>query len=266
MNKKNNNQKFETVDIPEGTILESFKEYIKEHNREDDIIKFLSVKSAWLMTRIAMSDMRGEDDLPEKEKEEIKDFYEFFINNFYSKYEKAIYRNWNDDPLILRAGYVYMEEMHEKIRKSVLDSVPNNDQRMKDAKDLCDKIMSIRKNKQLSAVFGKEPERETILIPPTIKKSELDEYKEDVLYLCLRLILEGGVIVCRISEKDSLYKIFAVETDYENHTWKPTDAETLRWSMNPKTGNPPEGLKEEYIAIQKEPGEIINFSEAKKKR
>ena len=93
MNKKNNNQKFETVDIPEGTILESFKEYIKEHNREDDIIKFLSVKSAWLMTRIAMSDMRGEDDLPEKEKEEIKDFYEFFINNFYSKYEKAIYRN-----------------------------------------------------------------------------------------------------------------------------------------------------------------------------
>lgn len=46
MNKKNNNQKFETVDIPEGTILESFKEYIKEHNREDDIIKFLSVKSA----------------------------------------------------------------------------------------------------------------------------------------------------------------------------------------------------------------------------
>lgn len=257
MSKKNQNDIFKTINIPEGTIYDSFQKYVENHNKKEDIIIFLSLQNARLLKEIGL---HGNDNIPESYKKEIVDFYEYFIIHYYDRMKNEMMKMWNDGPLILRAGHYYMEEENIKNQKKLLASIPEEDQRMKDAKALSDRIMNIRKNKKLTASFITDPKAEVITIPATIKREALDEYKEFVLYLCLRIILDAGVMICRIFENNGIEKVFAIQADNENNTWKPVEVEMLKESFQEK------GKKEEYIMIQQEPGTIISFNEKKKER
>ena len=249
MNKKNNDKKFETVDIPEGTILESFKEYIKTHNCEDDIIKFLYTQNVKLFEK--MGEYWSEE-FPKSYQKELIDFYKYFTNNYYPEMRDTINNTFCGTPLILRIGYDYLQAWYVDTRNQILNSIPDNELGLKNAEELCKQILAIRKDKYLICGFKKEPLDDFMFVPGTIKKSNFNECRKDILCLCIRLILDGGIIIIKIPEKKGHEKILAVKNIDSHQTWEPISAEELKLVTEESINNHTTDTKTEYAEIKKE--------------
>lgn len=210
------------------TILDNFKNLPNKDN--DSVVGFLSICNATLLASL------GSNNITEKLKEEIIDFFDYFVDNYEKRTRKARLSNWPNDALILRVGYEYCLEKDFLKTKEEIKKFPYQVQ--DEAEELRDIIFKIRKDKIITITFS-DGSSEVLQIPGTIPKEYLENFKLQTLYyFCLMIEMNGNAVV-RIVEKKNRFSIFGVLC--LNNRWEPLSKELMERSHNyDQNGNPVE--------------------------
>lgn len=228
----------------DGKLLGEFKNYIKKDDSAANIIGFLAMKSAQLIEKYNDYEecLNG---FSESEKEELYDFYSYLKENYDEKIEDARFEVWNGfQPVFLNIIEDLYDEDCEKRDIEFFNTLP--EEIITEAKDLCEKIFAIRKDKFVCCLTSyDEWECE---IPKTIPREFLEEYKNDFTRTCAKVVEEqGGVlIVFYYNEQGSKITMFGVTS--ENQKWKPISKEELKKEMSQKSND----VKVKYIEIEKD--------------
>lgn len=207
-----------TIQIPEkGTILEKFHKYLKTHKKKSDIIDFLSIMNARLL---------GQKSIPGPLAAEIVEFAEYFDENFYDLMFDDMMDQWGQDPLILRLAGSIMHEQYCIERKDFIESA--SDFIKKEAQTLADTLFSIREERELAFVYDLDDETiaGTYFLPKRIPKNELQDAKEELLYICTVIVGYAGAITVRLTKKEHM-EVFGVRV-FPNHIWSPVGKEEMR--------------------------------------
>ena len=200
------------------TMLEEFQEYILSKKKKSDIISFLSIKSAEMLSIL------DRNLLTNKRKDEIMEFYLYFMENFFPILQKEIYDNWGEGgPLVLRLGdEICKEKLGEERKKYIRNSNPK---RLAEAKDLAEILFAIRKNRKFTCFNGVDDFIDYFL-PRTVPKEELKEAKEELVCLCLALINSKGNMMI-LTEEAGVVQAIAVGVN-PDYTWFPVSASDLK--------------------------------------
>lgn len=213
------------------TILNNFKNL--ENKDTNSIISFLSICNAKLLAKL------GTNSVTEKIKEEIIEFFDYFIDNHEKQTRKSRLQNWPNDALILRAGYEYRLEKELLNMKKQIESFSYEIQ--DEAEELRDIIFKIRKDKVVTIAFLNGTS-EALQIPGTIQKEYLENFKLQTHYYFCLMIKEGGSAVVRVIENKKHFNIFGVFC-HENK-WHPISKDVMEHSHNhDQYGNPLEPEK-----------------------
>lgn len=201
--------------LPDGTILEQFEYFIKDHRKVSDIIDFLSVQNASLLAF-------SFNEIPEQKANEIIEFVDYFDDNFYDTVAPAIYANWGQDPFIFQLAEQLIHEREIAKSKAAYESM--TDIQKQESITLRDTLFKIRHDKLI--VMVSETDYYKFEIPGTINKASLAQVKEEVLYLCAIAIREKAGITVNVF-KDDHTEVFGI---YINpfSVWMPLTKEQIR--------------------------------------
>ena len=229
-------------------LVDEFKNYIKKDNSTENIISFLSVTNARLIGQSASG-------ISEKLENEVLDFVQYFMENYYLKTESDIYANWPNGPFVFRLADEIIER--NTLQNCEMAYASLSDKQKKDADALVEKIFSIRANRYVSFV-----NEETVLeleIPRTIPRYELDFHKAQLKFICCIMLLNGGAMTVRAIRNRNHTEIFGVRAQ-KGGLWEPVSKESMiRAHTTMPDGSiipPEEGV--EYTEISKE-SKIIQF-------
>ena len=130
------------TDFPtKGTILQQFQKYLEKHKKVSDIIDFLSIQNARMICQ-------AEKGVSEQLKDELIEFYQYFMTNFDELTYSARIENWGMEPLVLRMADHFLYERHQQLREQYLAELPISV--AMEAKFLCDTLFRIRKYRVFS--------------------------------------------------------------------------------------------------------------------
>lgn len=207
------------------SILEQFQMFLKETPAARDIVGFLSVQNARLLSHM----VGGVENLPEEVVKEVYEFFLYFMDNFDDLTYEARLENWLDDALILRVGMLIDEQLAEMEDEQFLNSL--TDKQKAEAQTLADTIIEIRKNRHISFAAGSD--MWVFDIPKTIRKDELNSYKKELYIMCAEIVDAFGAMTVRTSEPGKNDEIFGIRVLYPFQVWSPIskkemlDAHTL---------------------------------------
>ncbi len=236
---------YRTIDIPEkGTLLQQFTTYLETHKKKSDIIDFLSITNARYLSYSR--------NLSEEKKKEVREFADYFYDNFYDLMFPEMMANWGDDPFILRLAEMLEHEEHVKERKKVIRGASANVR--KEAATMADTLFAIREHRCFTLYYnyGEDTITGTFELPMTIYRTELQDAKEELLYLCTIIVENRGTIVTRLL-KGKQEEIFGIHV-MPHGIWRPVSKEELRQASLVT----PNGIKLEpeenvtYTEIQRE--------------
>lgn len=193
MSKQNINNVITMVNIPEGTLTESFKKFIAKDNSIENILKFLSIQNARYIAKSG-----GSNEFSKEEKEELYEFYSYFMENYGAQTRDARYDNWGDEAFILvLADTLYQEDCeraNEEFIKNVSEDV------LKEAENLTEKMFAIRKGKHFSCYANND--MWTFSLRKGIPKKFLQSIKRETTVYFAKIIVMEGAIVIRIFNDD----------------------------------------------------------------
>lgn len=234
--------------------INQMEDYLdKQGHKVSRIMQFLHMKDAEILGLLHTYD--GYDNIPKETKHYIADFYEYFTQKYDLVTLSSREEEFGEDCLTLLAGEQFREEfLYEKQKKEL---AAMDDELIKEAKSLADKLWNIRENRMLSFVLqdaeGNEiPEQ--LYLEKYIPKEVHEMLRTFILYDCVAMLLSHGSLVVRLTYKNGNTDIFAVFGDY-NLTWQPVsaqmmlDAHTL--CSDGTRLEPEDGVN--YIEITKEP-------------
>lgn len=187
---------------PKDTILARLKTAMKEENTTNNLIKFLHMENAAVLTFQASE----KNEIMKKHAEEYAEFYRYFWGSFFNEVvAEAIYKEWGELPQIFRfanACCEYHDEM--KLRKY--------------------------KNQLSREELAEAVESFDMDIPKTIRKEEIQEY-ETLMRLFSAVVISGGTMVVRTYDKKPKnildpHKIFAIASD-DSGKWFPVPKEVF---------------------------------------
>lgn len=216
MSKKKTKIQQNNYDFPtEGTLMEQFNTFIKKYNKINDIIAFLSVSNASFLA------LHSAGAITENKKEELIDFYEYFMENFGEVTFEARMHNWGQEPLVFRMGEQFLHERYEKQRKQFFKSLSKK--ALEEASSLCDILFQIRKERHFS--FVTEDYAFTFSLEKTIPKVQLKEAKDALLYTCAIMISGHGAVTVRCIDENST-EIFGIKTNKKG-LWVPISKKAM---------------------------------------
>lgn len=201
------------------TILNNFKNLPNKDT--DSIIRFLSFCNTRLIYKISAKSVT------EELKEEIIEFFNYFVDNYEQQTRKARLSNWPNDALILRTGYEYAMEKELVKIKGEIEKFPYEIQ--DEAEELRDVIFKIRNGKTIAMSFS-NGDLVTLQIPTLIQKGYLETFKCQVMYYFCLLINSGGSATVRISDSKDRFTIFGVLCS--NGKWEPIAKEAMMRSYS----------------------------------
>lgn len=221
------NKWFNTKYDSKRTILENFENLLEESKKTDDIISFISVMNAKILVQIR------DNDVPEKLRNEILEFYYYFIKNYEQKTRKVRINNWPNDALILRMGATFAREDYLASVKEEIEKFSSDVRR--EAESLLDTIFNIRKDKIISIVYS-DGKTDVLQIPRTIPREELDNSKTEVLFFLGSLVDVGGSATVRLLDKNGS-GVFGVLC--KDKKWSPVSKFNTEWAhTHDANGNP----------------------------
>lgn len=202
MSKQNINNVITMANIPEGTLTESFKRFIAKDNSIENILKFLGIQNARYIAKGRVSSKFSEE-----EKEELYEFYSYFMENYGERTRNARYDNWGDEAFILvLADTLYQEDCeraNEEFIKNVSEDV------LKEAENLTEKILAIRKDKHFSCYTSSD--MWTFSLRKGIPKKFLQSIKrETTVYFAKIIVMEGAVVIRVFNDDKSPDQIFGI--------------------------------------------------------
>ena len=124
---------------PKDTILARLKTAMKEENTTNNLIKFLHMENAAVLTFQASE----KNEIMKKHAEEYAEFYRYFWGSFFNEVvAEAIYKEWGELPQIFRfanACCEYHDEMKLRKYKNQLSR-----EELAEADSLCKRIFDMR--------------------------------------------------------------------------------------------------------------------------
>ena len=229
-------------------LVDEFKNYIKNGSSTENIISFLSITNARLIGQSAAG-------ISEKLENEVLDFVQYFMENYYLKTESDIYANWPNGPFVFRLADEIIER--NTFQNCEIAYADLSNRQKKDVNTLFDKIFNIRAARHISFVDGQSIIE--LEIPRTIPRCELDFHKAQLKFLCCLLLLNGGAMTIRAIRNQNHTEIFGVRAQ-KGGLWEPVSKESMiraHTTMPDGSTIPPEeGV--EYTEISKE-SKIIQF-------
>lgn len=233
------------------SLVDEFKNYIKNDSSNENIISFLSIVNARLIGQSAIG-------ISEELEDEIVDFVQYFMENYYLKTESDIYANWPNEPFVFRIANEIIEKNTRRNCEIAYDRL--SDKQKKDVDTLVEKIFGVRANRYLS--FANEEMVLELECPRTIPRSELDFHKAQLKFLCCIMLLDGGAMTVRVCKNQNHTEIFGVRAQ-KGGLWEPVSKESMiraHTTMPDGSRIPPEeGV--EYTEISKN-SKIIQFQPA----
>lgn len=188
------------------TILERFKNFLEDYNDNpspSDIVGFISCENA----RFLCYRYNNLDNIPETIQEDIYEFYNYFLDYYDAYTYTARMENWGAEPLIMRVGQEIDDMKENEDRDKYIQNCPKV--LYENAKDLADRLMNIRKDKYMTVIYSEE-EKIPYKIPKIIPKENLLNIKNDVLAICIQMIVEGGAMVVSYAKNSYEAETFAV--------------------------------------------------------
>lgn len=201
--KKKSNSNYRTISISaKGTIYQQFRAFMgKEPRTVEDVISFLHIQNARALSWV-------DKEVPQEKKDDLIEFFIYFMENFDQLTHMARMREWGDEPLVLRMGYKFYMEEHDRERDKYLASISKNTRI--EAESLRDKLFAIRADRYFSVVFP-DGDSATLNLDATIPKNRLDDSKTELLWICAQLVeSSGGLTVrCQYRNKTEVFGIAA---------------------------------------------------------
>ena len=188
------------------TILERFKNFLEDYNDNpspSDIVGFISCENA----RFLCYRYNNLDNIPETIQEDIYEFYNYFLDYYDAYTYTARMENWGAEPLIMRVGQEIDDMKENEDRDKYIQNCP--EVLHENAKDLADRLMNIRKDKYMTVIYSEE-EKIPYKIPKIIPKENLLNIKNDVLAICIQMIVEGGAMVVSYAKNSYEAETFAI--------------------------------------------------------
>jgi hypothetical protein len=188
------------------TILERFKNFLEDYNDNpspSDIVGFISCENA----RFLCYRYNNLDNIPETIQEDIYEFYNYFLDYYDAYTYTARMENWGAEPLIMRVGQEIDDMKENEDRDKYIQNCPKV--LHENAKDLADRLMNIRKDKYMTVIYSEE-EKIPYKIPKIIPKENLLNIKNDVLAICIQMIVEGGAMVVSYAKNSYEAETFAI--------------------------------------------------------
>ena len=232
-------------ELKDGTLIEQFSAFLEENKKKSDIIAFLE--------EIGEQYQRYGENVPFEKAEEAIEFADYFYENFYDVMQIEIMMKWGDDPYILRLATALEYQMYSEERKNYIQSLLPA--MRKEAETLADTLFSIRLERCFTFVYVED---ENIIngvfrLPRVIRKRDLEDAKEELLFICCKLIQNKGVVITRITQKDH-DEIFGIRV-LPIGVWSPLTSEEVR-SASLITAN----------GIELEPEEGVVYTEIQRRR
>ena len=196
MNKNKGKDKLKVIETGcNETLLEKFKEHMKEAKSISDIIGILSVLNAEYISKCSFYD--DIEDMPDDFKNEIIEFASYFHEKFGESTAQARYENWGEnDAFLLRTAESIIEYEDEKKAKEFYDNMTEGQKN--EVNSFTEEIFSIRKDRILSFMWGDGDDGSCQLrIPRTIPKYDLDNLKADIKKYVTFIIHNRGALVVR---------------------------------------------------------------------
>ena len=137
--------------LPPGTMLVSFKKYmLDEPDSIDRVLDYLNIRSA-ILSGLVDKDHEFDAD----ERQEMYDFYDYFLENYDDKTKLARMERWNgEEPFIIQAIQNLYDQDNE-VYRSDLDERMSAKAKIETAA-LVDRILNIKKEKVISIVIGSD--------------------------------------------------------------------------------------------------------------
>lgn len=204
--------------LPPGTMLVSFKKYmLDEPDSIDRVLDYLNIRSA-ILSGLVDKDHEFDAD----ERQEMYDFYDYFLENYDDKTKLARMERWNgEEPFIIQAIQNLYDQDNE-VYSSDLDERMSAKAKIETAA-LVDRILNIQKEKVISIVIGNDVF--SVGLDAVIKPEDLKKTKENLYYSCAEMILESGLaIVC--TKAEDCTEVFAV-VGVNGNEWLPVSKEDL---------------------------------------
>ena len=198
-------------------IIKDFQKAMQEGYSTKKAIRFLSGCNAQLIGRTGMN-----LNFSVKEKEDLYDFYGFFMKNYGDKTYHARMQSWGQEPFIFRLTEALYEQDEENKWMTLLDSA--SEEVLKEANDLLEKLFSDKTKRQLSYMDGNDSF--TLEVPRSLDKDD----RKLFLSICVQMIEKNGVIVLRIfGERNEPNRILSVRSDGKGH-WIPVSKDVMKES------------------------------------
>lgn len=223
--------------LPPGTMLVSFKKYmLDEPDSIDRVLDYLNIRSA-ILSGLVDKDHEFDAD----ERQEMYDFYDYFLENYDDKTKLARMERWDgEEPFIIQAIQNLYDQDNE-VYSSDLDERMSAKAKIETAA-LVDRILSIQKEKVISIVIGNDVF--SVGLDAVIKPEDLKKTKENLYYSCAEMILESGLaIVC--TKAEDCTEVFAV-VGVNGNEWLPVSKEDLSDLLDED-----EDENLEYVEIEK---------------
>ena len=204
-----------------NSMIESFEAFIAEDASPGRIIQFLGQENATFLAKSAMKE------LPQEYVMNLCEFYDYFMANYAEDTYAARMSAWGCEPLIFRMVEDLYARLEAEIQHDYLMQLPAAE--LQKAKDLRDKLFSIRKDKLVSCVYVDEDGEDSvqILLERFIPKSELDDAKEYVLFFCAVAMMNvGGMTVRVLGKNGTPDSVFGIQLG--NKTWCSTPADFMQ--------------------------------------
>lgn len=195
-------------------MIQEFQDILKNGYSTQKVIQFLSCEKAELIAKTGMDYVFSTE-----EREELYDFYNFFMENYGEKTYRARMQNWGQEPYIFRlTEHLYKEDRANNLRH-YFQTAPENI--FREAVALKEKLLSIKREKILSCV-NQEGE-----FKYELPDKQIDMYEDFVVSICLEMILKNGVMVVRVlGRKGEANQLFSVKSDEKGH-WIPISKKVM---------------------------------------
>lgn len=217
MGRKRTNEKIRHYDFKGKTLIEKFCSVVKEgETTVSDIIGILSVFNAQYLSK-------AQSGFSAAEKEDVMDFYDFYMENFYDLTIDQMEDNWGDLPYILRLGGMFIDEENRDFLNSLIENITEKEKQ--EAKALAETLTQIRKDKLISVSTPSIQTQYTMY--KTIPKDFFRKAKEELYRLCCVMIHERGAMTIRaFNDKTQMQEIFGIQT-IPIGIWRPISKEEM---------------------------------------
>lgn len=95
----------DSVPLPDGTILESFKKFIEKDSSDERLLTFLAKESETALRKCELS-----DGITAEGEKELAEFYQYFMEQYGEKTKEPMFHLWRKkETLILRLGEAFYD-------------------------------------------------------------------------------------------------------------------------------------------------------------